>query len=197
MWWDSTRTRPRRQSFPALTRRPRLRRSTYVGHPPHRKELARGRAHDYRRNGTVDLFAALNILDGQVLTGFYPQHTQKEFMPFMNGLDRRIPTDFRAHVVFDNLSVHEGERVQRWLRCHPGIYFHYVPTGSSWMNMVEGWLGQLQQQALARGSFHKVPELVAAIEEFAKVSNGEAHPQVWTVSAEEILWKMRKVRQLP
>ena len=163
---------------------------------PMGKDWPEGRPHDYRRNGTVDLFAALNILDGQVVTGFYPQHTQKEFLAFMNVLDRRVPSELEVHVVLDNLSVHKGEKVQPWLRRHPRFHFHFVPTSSSWMNMVEGWLGKLQQQALARGSFQSVPELVHAIEEFAKVSNGEAHPWVWTQSAEEILRKVRKIRQL-
>lgn len=163
---------------------------------PMGKNWPEGRPHDYRRNGTVDLLAALNILDGQVMTGFYPQPTQKEFLAFMNTLDRRVPADLVVHVVLDNLSVHKGERVQRWLRRHPRIHFHFVPTSSSWMNMVEGWLRQLQQRALTRGSFHSVPELVAAIEEYAKVSNGETHPWTWTVSAEEILRKVQKIRQL-
>ncbi len=163
---------------------------------PMGKNWPEGRPHDYRRNGTVDLFAALNILDGQVVTGYYPQHTQKEFLAFMRVLDRRVPLDLRIHVVLDNLSVHKGEQVQRWLRRHPRFHFHFVPTSSSWMNMVEGWLGQLQQHALTRGSFHSVPELVRAIEDYAKVSNGEAHPWVWTVSAQEIVRKVRKIRQL-
>ena len=163
---------------------------------PMGKNWPEGRPHDYRRNGTVDLFAALNILDGQVVTGYYPQHTQKEFLAFMNVLDRRVPSELRIHVVLDNLSVHKGEKVQRWLRRHPRFVFHFVPTSSSWMNMVEGWLGHLQQQALTRGSFHSVPELVEAIEEYAKVSNGAAHPWIWTQSADEILRKVRKIRQL-
>ena len=149
-----------------------------------------GRPHDYRRNGTVDLFAALNILDGQVVTGYDPQHTQKEFLAFMNVVDRRVPSELHIHVVLDNLSVHKGEQVQRWLRRHPRFVFHFVPTSSSWMNMVEGWLGHLQQQALTRGSFHSVPELVQAIEEYAKVSNDAAHPWIWTQSADEILRKV-------
>ena len=155
-----------------------------------------GRPHDYRRNGTVDLFAALNVLDGQVVTGYYPQHTQKEFLAFMNVLDRRVPSELRVHVVLENLSVHKGAQVQRWLRRHPRIVFHCVPTRSSWMNMVEGWLGHLQQHALTRGSFHSVRELVRAIADYAKVSNGAAHPWIWTQSADEILRKVRKIRHL-
>lgn len=160
------------------------------------KNWPEGRPHDYRRNGTVDLFAALNVLDGQVVTGYYPQHTQREFLAFMNVLNRRVPTEVRVDVVLDNLSVHKGEQVKRWLRHHPRFHFHFVPTSSSWMNMVEGWLGHLQQHALTRGSFQSVPELVSAIEEYAKVSNGNAHPWVWTQSAEEILRNARKIRHL-
>jgi hypothetical protein len=160
------------------------------------KNWPEGRPHDYRRNGTVDLFAALNVLDGQGVTGNYPQHTQKEFLAFMNVLNRRVPTEVRVDVVLDNLSVHKGEQVKRWRRHHPRFHFHFVPTSSSWMNMVEGWLGHLQQHALTRGSFQSLPELVGAIEEYAKVSNGNARPWVWTQSAEEILRKVRKIRHL-
>ncbi|MGI0130425.1 MAG: IS630 family transposase [Thermoplasmata archaeon] len=163
---------------------------------PMGKNWRDGRPHDSRRNGAVDLFAALNILDGQVVTGYYPQHTQKEFLAFMDVLDRRVPFELQVHVALDNRSVHKGKRVQRWLRRHPRFIFRFVPTSSSWMHMVEGWLGHLQRQALTRGSFHSVPDLVHAIEEYAKISNGEAHPWVWTQSAEEILRKVRKIRQL-
>jgi transposase len=162
---------------------------------PMGKNWPEGRPHEYRRNGTVDLFAALNILDGHVVTGYYPQHTQKEFLAFMNVLDRRVPVELQIHVVLDNPSVHKGERVQRWLLRHPRFRFHFVPTGLSWMDMVEGWLGQLQQRELTRGSFHGVPALVQAIEECEKVSNGEVHPWVWTVGSEEIVRKVWKIRQ--
>ncbi len=159
------------------------------------KDWPEGRPHDYRRNGTVDLFAALNILDGQVTTGFYPRHTQREFMAFLNVLDQQVSPELQVQVVLDNLSVHKGEKVQRWLRRHPRFHFHFTPTSSSWANMVEGWLGQLEQQTLARGSFKSVPELKQAILEFAEESNRVARPWAWTKDAQEIIRKVEKLRQ--
>lgn len=163
---------------------------------PMGKNGPEGRPHDHKRNGTVDLFAALNILDGQGITGFYPHHTHKEFLAFLNVLNRSVSSELQVHVVLDNLSVHKSEPVQRWVRRHPRFHFHFTPTSSSWANMVEGWLGQLQQHTLSRGSFKSVPELVKAIQEFARVSNGAAHPWVWTKSAKEILRKVHKLRQV-
>ena len=98
----------------------------------------------------------------------------------MNVLDRRVPSELHVPGVLDNLNVHEVEPIQRWLRRQPRFVFRFVPTSSAWTNMVEGWLGHLREPALTRGSFPSVPELVHAIEECAKVSNGAAHPWIWT-----------------
>lgn len=162
---------------------------------PMGKNWPEGRPHDYRRNGTVDLFAALNILDGQVITEFHPRHRQKEFIIFLETLDGKVPSDLQVHVVLDNLSVHKAERVQRWLRRHPRFHFHFTPTSSSWANMVEGWLGQLEQRALLRGSFKSVPELKQAILDFTEESNSVAKPWIWTKDAQEIIRKIEKLRQ--
>ena len=113
----------------------------------------------------------------------------------MNVLDRRVPSGLHGPGVLDNLSVHEGELVQRWLPGHPRFVFRFVPTSSAWMNMVEGWWGHLREPAPTRGSFPSVPELVQAIEECTKVSNGAAHPWIWTQSADGILRIVRKIRQ--
>ncbi len=110
-------------------------------------------------------------------------------------LDRRVPSGLQVPGVLDNLRVHEGEPVQRWLRRHPRFVFRFVSTSSSWMNMVEGWWGHLQQPTLTRGSFPSVPGRVQAIEECAKVSNGAAHPWIWTQSTDGILRILRKIRQ--
>jgi transposase len=153
-----------------------------------------GRPHDYRRHGTIDLFAALNILDGQVLTEFRTSHGHEEFLEFLGLIHRTVPPDLRIEVVLDNLSAHKTPEVKRWLRRHPRFTLHFVPTGSSWMNMVEGWLGQLQKKALARGSFRSVAELRAAINDFVEASNGRAKPWIWTKSASQILRKVQKIR---
>ena len=154
-----------------------------------------GRPHDYRRHGTIDLYAALNILDGKVITDFQPTHGHEEFLAFLRLVDRTVPLHLQIHAVLDNLSAHKTPEVKRWLARHPRFHFHFVPTGSSWMNMVEGWLSQLQKKALARGSFHSVAELRVAIEEFVLTSNGHAKPWVWTKDAQTLLRKVRKVKE--
>jgi transposase len=162
---------------------------------PMGKDWPEGRPHDYRRHGTVDLFAALNILDGQVVTEFHARHRQKEFVAFLDTLDHTVPPGLQVHVVLDNLSVHKAPRVQGWLRRHPRFHFHFTPTGSSWVNMVEGWLGQLEQYALSRGSFKSVPELKQAILDFTESSNSVAKPWTWTKDAQEIVRKIGKLRR--
>lgn len=162
---------------------------------PMGRDWPEGRPHDYRRHGTVDLFAALNILDGQVITEFHARHRQKEFLAFLDTLDGRVAPEFQVHVVLDNLGVHKAELVERWLRRHPRFHFHFTPTSSSWVNMVEGWLGQLEQRALARGSFKSVPELTQAIVDFTETYNQVARPWSWTKDAQEIIRKVQKLRE--
>ena len=161
---------------------------------PMAKDWPEGRPHDYRRHGTVDLYAAWNILDGKVITEFHVRHRHQEFLAFLNTLDRQVAPDLAVHVVLDNLSAHKTEHVQRWLRRHPRFQFHFTPTSSSWANMVEGWLGHLQKLALGRGSFRSVPELKQAILDYVDASNGRAEPWCWTKDAQEILRKVRKIR---
>jgi transposase len=154
-----------------------------------------GRPHDYRRHGTIDLYAALNILDGKVITDFQPTHGHEEFLAFLRLIDHQVPSELKVHVVLDNLSAHKTPEVKRWLLRHPRYTFHFVPTGSSWMNMVEGWLSQLQKKALARGSFRSVAELRCAILDFVEASNGHAKPWIWTKDAKTILRKVQKIRR--
>lgn len=156
-----------------------------------------GRPHDYRRNGTVDLYAALNILDGQVFTEFHERHRHQEFLAFLRTLDGHMAVDLQTHVVLDNLSAPKTHEVERWLRRHPRFHFHFIPTSSSWVNMVESWLSQLEKKALMRGGFRSVPELKQAILDYVAVSNGRAGPWVWTKDAQEIMRKIRKLRERP
>ena len=161
---------------------------------PMGEDWPEGRPHDYRRNGTVDLFVALNILDGQVVTQFHERHRHQEFLIFLRTLDGKVPKEFAVHVVLDNLGTHKTPEVQRWLRRHPRFRFHFTPTGSSWVNMVESWLGQLQQKALTRGSFKSVAYLKKAILAFAESYKERAGAFVWTKNAQEILRKVRKLK---
>ena len=153
-----------------------------------------GRPHDYRRHGTIELYAAPNILDGQIVTEFHERHRHQEFLAFLRTLDGQIAEGMEIHVVLDNLSAHKTPEVERWLRRRRRIHFYFVPTSSSWVIMVESWLSQLEKKALARGSFRSVPELKQAIVDFVAVSNGRAKQWVWTKDATEILRKVRKLR---
>ena len=158
--------------------------------------LPEGIPHDYKRNGRIDLFAALNILDGTVVTEFHKRHRHQEFLSFLRTLDETTPAELEVHAVLDNLSAHMTEEVDRWLHRHPRFHFHFTPTGSSWVNMVESWLSNLTKSRLKRGSFRNVPELIRAIREFTANYNGRAGPFVWTKDAQEILRKVRKIQRL-
>lgn len=154
---------------------------------PLRPGLPEGRSYDYRRNGTIDLFAALNTLDGSVITEFHHRHRQQEFLHFLRTLDNRVDSELDVHVILDNLSVHDAESVKGWLRRHPRFKFHFIPTGSSWLNGVEQWFSQLTQKQLKRGSFASVPQLVKAIQEFVAAYSENPRPFVWTKPAEQLL----------
>jgi len=151
--------------------------------------------HDYKRNGTVDLFVALNILDGTVVTQFHNRHRHQEFLSFLRILDDATPSKLDVHVVLDNLSAHT-DAVDRFSKRHPRFHFHYTPTGASWLNLVESWLSNLTNKRLRRGSFASVPALKRAIKEFIEAHNSHAKPFVWTKDADEILHKVRKIQHL-
>jgi len=160
------------------------------------RSFPEGIPHDYKRNGTIDLYAALNILDGTVVTEFHERHRHQEFLSFLRTIDEKTPPELEVHVVLDNLSAHMTEEVERWLLRHPRFHFHFTPTGSSWVNMVESWLSNLTRSRIRRGSFRSVPELVRAIREFTDAYNERAGPFVWMKDAEEILRKVHKIQRL-
>ncbi len=147
--------------------------------------------HDYKRNGTTSLYAALEIASGEVTGACYPKHRHQEFLTFLNQLVRAYPRR-PLHVVLDNSSTHSTPEVTRWLTRHARVHFHFTPTGASWMNMVEIWFSILTSQQVRRGVYHDVPELIAAIEHFIAGYNERAQPFVWTKTAEQILTKAIK-----
>jgi transposase len=157
--------------------------------------IKRGKAHrmthDYKRNGTTSLYAALEIATGEVTGACYPQHTHQEFLAFLNQLVRAYPRR-PLHVVLDNSSTHSTPAVDRWLERHPRVHFHFTPTSASWMNMVEIWFSILTKQQVRRGVYHDVPELIAAIEHFIDGYNDRAQPFVWTKTADQVLEKAVK-----
>jgi transposase len=149
--------------------------------------------HDYTRHGTTCLFAALEVGTGQVTTDTRERHTGADFLAFMRRVAREYPTG-ELHVILDNVSTHKTAAVRAWLERHPRITFHFTPTSASWMNQVETWFGILTRQAIRRGSFGSVRELIAGIDAFTAQWNDGSSPFMWVKTADEILAKaVRKV----
>jgi transposase len=146
--------------------------------------------HDYKRNGTTTLFAALNTLVGTVIGTCYPRHRNIEFRKFLRRIDASIPPELDIHMILDNYGTHKHPQVQRWLAKHPRFHLHFTPTSSSWLNLVERWFRELTDKRIRRGVFPSVPELIAAIEEFIAANNDAPKPFVWTARVEKILQKI-------
>src|SRR5437899_1501368 len=150
--------------------------------------------HDYKRNGTTTLFAALSMLDGKVIGQCQSRHRHQEFLKFLRRLDREFPGDWELHLVLDNYGTHKTPEVQKWLKRHGRFVLHFIPTSSSWLNLVERWFRELTQKAVRRGAFFSVPDLIAAIEAFLAGWNENPRPFVWTAKLEEILKKIERAR---
>ena len=160
--------------------------------------MKRGRlgtyTHDYKRYGTTTLFAALNVLEGTVIGTCMPKHRHQEWLKFLDVIDRQTPADKEVHLIADNYSTHKHPRVQRWLRKHTRFHMHFTPTSSSWLNMVERFFRDLTQNALRRGSFTSVENVVAAVEEYLTHHNASPKPFIWTATANDILEKVKRAR---
>ena len=150
--------------------------------------------HDYKRNGTTTLFAALNVLEGTVIGQCLPRHRHQEFLKFLRHLDREFPPHLPLHLILDNYGAHQHNRVSQWLAKHPRFHLHFTPTSSSWLNLVERWFRELTEKRIRRGVFRSVAELIAAIEQFLSVYNRHPKPFAWTASAETILEKVGRCK---
>jgi transposase len=151
--------------------------------------------HDYKRNGTTTLFAALEIAQGKVVGQCYARHRHQEFIKFLNRLNQEFPGEVTLHLVMDNYGTHSHPRVQAWLKRHPRFVAHFIPTSSSWLNLVERWFGELTGKRLRRGVFVSVQDLVDAIHQYMAVWNQDPKPFVWTATVESIVEKLRGCRQ--
>ena len=151
--------------------------------------------HDYKRNGTTTLFAALSMLDGTVIGACMPRHRHQEFIRFLNTIDVETPSDLDLHIIADNYATHKHPRVTAWLKRHPRFHLHFIPTSSSWANMVERWFRDITHKRIRRGVFKNVPELIAAIQDY--LDNHNQHPKIfkWTASVEQILAKVAKCKE--
>src|SRR5580658_175559 len=146
----------------------------------------------YIRNGTLDLFAALNVATGEVLARCKPQHRAQDFVAFLREMEASVEPGLEVHVVLDNLSAHRAPAVHRWLLRHPHVSFHFTPTYASWLNLVERFFGLLTEKALKRGSHTSLPQLREAILAYVNAHNENNKPFRWTKTADEILDKMRR-----
>lgn len=153
---------------------------------PLRPGLQEKATHDYKRNGTTTLFAALEVATGAVTDQCYDRHGKAEFLDFLKKVARAYPRR-ELHVVLDNYHTHKHEDIKQWLAKHPRITLHFTPTSGSWLNLVEVFFGIITRQAIRRGSFDSVKQLVAAISTFIDGWNKRCHPFIWTKTAEEIL----------
>ena len=158
--------------------------------------MKRGRAgtmtHDYKRNGTTTLFAALNVLTGDVIGECMPRHRHEEFLAFLKKIDRETPAALDLHLIVDNYATHKHKAVERWLIRHPRFHLHFTPTSASWLNLVERLFSELTQKRLRRGAFVSVKELVAAIGAYLAQRNRDPKPFIWTASVQTILEKVRR-----
>ena len=160
--------------------------------------LIKGRAgtmtHDYKRHGTTTLFAALDILKGEVIGECMKRHRHQEFLKFLNTIDQNTPNMLDIHCIMDNYRTHKHAAVQAWLVRHPRFHFHFIPTSSSWLNLVERWFGEITRKRIRRGIFKSVAQLIQAIEEYIAYNNTNPKPFIWTKKAEEIIEKVNRCK---
>jgi transposase len=161
---------------------------------PMKKGRAQTMTHDYKRNGTTTLFAALDMKTGKVIGECLPRHRAKEFIRFLNKIDTAVDKALDLHLILDNYSTHKTKQVQNWLKRHKRFKLHFIPTSSSWLNMVERFFGLITEDAIRRGIFNSVAELEATIAGYLANHNAEPKPFVWTKSADVILAKVDRAR---
>lgn len=162
--------------------------------------MKRGRAgtmtHDYKRNGTTTLFAALNTLDGKVIGQCLPRHRHQEFLQFLRTINRQTRKGLDLHLIVDNYGTHTHPEVTDWLAKHPRFHMHFTPTSASWLNLVERWFREITEKRIRRGVFKSVHALVAAIMEYLEANNADPKPFVWTASVQTILSKVKRANEV-
>jgi transposase len=155
----------------------------------------RTKTHDYKRHGTVTLFAALNYLEGKLITRTEPHHTHVEWLRFLKQIDRETPKEMEIHIIADNYATHKHAKVKDWLKKHSRFQVHFTPTGSSWLNLVERFFADLTQDCIREGSFDSVRELVDAIDEYLADRNENPKRYVWRAKGEDILRKIQRAKE--
>jgi transposase len=153
------------------------------------------RTHDYKRNGTTTLFAALNVADGTIIGTCMDKHRHQEWLRFLKQIDDETPAGLDLHLIVDNYATHKHPKVKRWLSKHPRFHVHFIPTSSSWLNLVERWFRNITEQRIRRDTFPNLDHLLEAIFDYIEHHNRHAKPFTWTAMAEDILAKVHRARQ--
>ena len=152
--------------------------------------------HDYKRNGTTTLFAALNVLDGMVIGTCYSQHRNEEFLKFLRQINRATPKGLSLHLILDNYGTHYHPNVKAWLKKNSRFHLHFTPTSSSWLNLVERWFAEITRKRIRRGTFKSVSELIDVIRDYIRCNNENPSPFVWTKKADQILEKVSHCKSI-
>lgn len=150
--------------------------------------------HDYERHGTTTLFAALNVLEGTIISDCQPRHRHQEFLGFLERIDASVPTGLEIHLVLDN-GTHKHPEVKKWLASRPHYHVHFTPTGSSWLNQIERWFAEVTRKRIRRGTFRSVQDLVKALRDYVRQYNKNPQPFQWVASASKIIRKVNKYKE--
>jgi len=161
---------------------------------PMKRGRCETRTHDYKRHGTSTLFAALEVATGKVIGACKAKHRHQEFLAFIKTVEKQTPADLELHLIVDNYATHKHEKVRNWLKRNKRVHLHFIPTSSSWLNLVERFFGLITEKQIRRGVFTSVAELEAAIHEFIDAHNAESKPFAWTKTANEIMAKVGRAR---
>ena len=161
---------------------------------PLKKGRAETMTHDYKRHGTTTLFAALELLEGKIIGTCMKRHRHQEWIRFLKLIDAQTPSELDLHLIVDNYSTHKHPKVRAWLKKHPRFQIHFIPTSSSWLNLIERWFREITQKRIRRGVFRSVPELVAAIMNYIEGHNQDPKPFVWTAKAQDFVEKTSQAR---
>lgn len=152
--------------------------------------------HDYKRNGTTTLFAAIELAEGRLIGTCMSKHRHQEWIKFLKLIDAETPAELDLHLIVDNYATHKHPKVQSWLKRHRRFHVHFIPTSSSWLNLVERWFREIPDQRLRRGTFRSVEQLIDAIVAFIKEHNDNPQSYVWTAKADQILAKIERARKI-
>jgi transposase len=158
--------------------------------PGHLKTMT----HSYKRNGTTTLFAAIELAEGRIIAECMPRHRHQEWLAFLKKIDAETPAELDLHLIVDNYATHKHPKVQSWLKRHQRFHMHFIPTSSSWLNVIERWFRDITERRIRRGAFRSVEQLEAAIEDYINRHNASPKSFVWTAKAEDILAKVRRAR---